>query len=147
VCCASLREETEIVLCHSIKPNLTRATRQLCPSLVSTPLHFSWTPSLPSSPTRPLLLLVIVLIENASQSPDSPPTLQRPSQRIFALKSPLTTDHQIIQRALTKPTPTPAIPLPRTPSFHSPHPVHVGSTHTGDAAPFHQPCHPPRTLT
>jgi hypothetical protein len=142
VCCTRRNNE----LCHSITQLNPCYASTLSDSLVSTPLHFSWTPSLPS-PTRLLLLLAIVLIENASLSPDSPQTLQLPSQRIFALKSPLTTDHQIIQRAPTKPTPTPAIPLPRTPSFHLPHPVLVGYTHTGDAAPFRQPCHPPRILT
>jgi hypothetical protein len=130
-------------LCHSIKPNLTCANPN---SLVCLFLSFSWTPNLLSLPCL-LPLLVIVHIENASQSPGSPPTPQLPSQLIFAPKSPLTTNHQIIQRAPTKPTPTPAIPLPKTPSFHSPRPVLAGSARTGDAAPSHQPCHLRRILT
>lgn len=123
------------------KPNLTGVLTNRLVSFSS-----SWTPNIPS-PLRLPPLLVFVPIENASRSPDSPPTLQLLSQPIFAPKSPLTTNHQIIQRAPTKPTPTPAIPLPRTPSFHSPHPVIVGSARTEDAAPFHQPCRPPRILT
>jgi len=141
--CVVREEVPEIVppQCQS-KPNACLFNQVACPL----PLCFSWTPNLPSSPCL-LPLLVIVLIENAFQSPDSPPTRQLPSRLTLAPKSPLTTNHQIIQRAPTKPTPTPAIPLPRTPSFQSPHPVLVGSAHTGDAAPLHQACHPRRILS
>ena len=129
-------------LCHSINPNLTRAYPSSVWFACLLFLPFSWTPNLPS-----LLLLGVVLIESASQLPDSLPTLQLPSQLIFARKFPLTTNRQIIQKALTKLTPTLATPLPKTPSSHSPHPVVVGPAHRGDAARSHQPCHLQQILT
>jgi hypothetical protein len=146
VCCTrkEVPNETKTSTVPQCQSKLNACLSKHCPARSLAFLSFSWTPNPPSLP-----FLGIVIIENASQSPDSPPTLQLPSQliRVFALKSPLTTNHQIIQRAPTKPTPTPAIPLPKTPSFHSPHPVPVGSAHTGDAAPSHQPCHLRRILT
>ena len=88
--------------------------------------------------------LFVIVVETVSRSLDSQPSLQLPSQRILALKSPLTTAPRTIQRAPTKLMQT---PLPRTPSIHSLHPVPVGFTPTGDAAPLRQSSHPPRTPT
>lgn len=137
----AVRARREVLYLITVKQRLPHYQTKLDP-----PIHFirlaffnqSWTQSLPSQ-TRLPSLLVIVPIENGFQFLDCPPIQRLPSQHIFALKSPLTTDHPIIQRVRTKPTPTRAIPLPRTSSFHSPHPGLVGSTPTGDAARFHPP--------